>query len=1089
MKIHQFHPSIVKGDAISNEIFLIQQILIKHHYDSQIYACNIGDGLENKIKKLSSIKINEEDVLIVHHSMGFDDFDFITNLKCKKVLIYHNITPENFFDNEYIKKYVRLGLRQTEKYKDYMNLSYADSNFSRRELIAMGYKNVGVIPVQISLNRFDDININKELDEKLKNNINILFVGRIVKNKKQIDVIKAYEKYKNLFNNTAKIYLIGDLSNIEYVTLVNNYIKRNGLENDVILTGKVSEEDLKTYYSNASIFLCMSEHEGFGVPLLEAMKNNVPVLAYESSAIKETMDIGGITFTDKDYNLIAGLIDEIVLNKELKNKIISVQKERIDKLVNTDTEKLILQLIDDLKNKKQEKLQLQGPFETSYSLAIINKELIEHINKKNEFDVSLYATEGPGDYDVDPKNLVDKPLAKKLYLKSKDVVYPDITIRNMYPPRVNDVNGAINFQYFAWEESVIPEDIINNFNNNLNAIGTLSEFVTNQLIENGINIPVTTTGNGVFLPDNFNTLPKYKLKTKKKIKFLNISSAFPRKGIDVLLKAYFKAFNKNDDVCLVLKSFPNPHNKIEEMLKKYQNENSPEVEWINKDLSKDQLYGLYKACDCYVSTSRGEGFGLPIAEAMLAKIPTIVCNNSGMKDFANENTSLVYSYEIEKSNTHIKINNKISTWFEPKIDELISLLKYFYANKDSDKIKEIVNNAYKFISEEYSWDKVADKWINFINDIKEHSYHHKVALVSTWNSKCGIAEYSKLLYNSTKYRVDYEIFPNKVRTLSLDEQFVRKRLWKDASDSNEKALIKSLLEARSDIILIEYNFGFFSLDNLKEIINSVTQFKKIIIEFHKTDDAILNNKKVSLKSIVSSINKCAAIIVHQELDKKRLVSFGVKEEIIDIIHHGQILSPYVPSKIVKEQNGINSKHVIGTYGFLLPHKGQLELIKATKILKGKYDDILLIMSTALFDSKESKEYFNECVKYIKENNLENNVYLNANFVSNEESISILSNADLCVLPYFNTGESASGAVRFVASLNRPLVLSKQPIFEELKDCSYQFERVDPIDIANAINKTFESDNTKMLDNLQRYLKENSWYNISKKYIDLLDKIK
>lgn len=1090
MKIHQFHPSIVKGDAISNEVFLIQKLLEKNNYISDIYADNIGEGLENKIKKLDTIKISKDDILIIHHSMGFDSFEKITSLSCKKVLIYHNITPEHFFDNDYIKKYVRIGLKQTEEYKNYVDFAYADSNFSRRELVAMGYKNIGVLPVQISLDRFNNTEINNELDKALKEQENILFTGRIVKNKKQIDVIKTFQLYKKYFNDKAKLFLIGDKSNAEYLAQVERFIKSNDLQNSVFLPGKVSEQDLKTYYLNASVFLCMSEHEGFGVPLLEAMKLEIPVVAYDSSAIRETMDIGGITFEEKNYSLIAALIDEIVKNKELRNKIIKVQNDRISKLEKTDTEKLLNQMIEKFNSNNLESLQLQGPFETSYSLAIVNKELIENIYKKGVYDVSIYPTEGPGDYTVNDKDLIDKPLAKKLYEKSKNVVYPDITIRNMYPPRVNDVNGAYNFQFFGWEESIIPEKFISGFNKCLNGIGTMSDYVTKQLIECGLSIPVVTTGVGVSLPENFNDIKPYKLSTKKRVKFLNISSAFPRKGIDVLLKAYFKAFTISDDVCLVLKTFPNPHNNVKELLKELQTTNSPEVEWIDVDLPKNELYGLYKASNCYVSTSRGEGFGLPVAEAMLAKIPTIVCNNTGLKDFANEDTSLVYGYTIEKAKTHIKTQNgTVSTWCEPNEKELTKLLRYFYENIDSETIKEKIEKAYNLIKNEFSWGKVSERWINFIDQIKNDSYHYKVALVSTWNSKCGIAEYSKLLLNATKYHVDYEIFPNKNVLISPDESFVRKRLWKDASDSNVNQLISALKDCLSDIVLIQFNFGFFSLENLKKIIEEVSKTKKIVLEIHKTEDAILNNKKVSFKTISSKLNICSAIIVHQQQDKDRLISFGIKENIIHIIPHGQILAPYVPAKLIKEKNKIQSKHVIGSYGFLLPHKGQYELIQSVKILKEKYQDILLIMSCSIFNSKESKEYHKKCVDFIKENDLENNVYLNSNYLDNNQSISLLENADICALPYHNTGESASGAVRFLTSIRRPLLLSKQNIFKELENCSYQIENVDPQSIADGISYLFENDTSKMIDNLNQYLEKNSWYSIARKYIDLFKLIK
>ena len=172
----------------------------------------------------------------------------------------------------------------------------------------------------------------------------------------------------------------------------------------------------------------------------------------------------------------------------------------------------------------------------------------------------------------------------------------------MYPPRVADSNGALNFQSFAWEESRVPEQYVKSFNKYLDGIGTTSAFVTKALKDSGIVIPICTIGNGVELPCNYEQILPYKLKTSKNNIFLHISSAFPRKGVDLLVQAYCNAFSSYDDVCLVIKTFPNPHNiqlikYIDELAK---NSESPEIELINEDLPSDKLYGLYKSANCYV---------------------------------------------------------------------------------------------------------------------------------------------------------------------------------------------------------------------------------------------------------------------------------------------------------------------------------------------------------------------------------------------------------------------------------------------------------------------------------------------------------
>ena len=140
------------------KMILIKQILLEEGYESEIYAQHIDKNIKVKILDIKKYECNENDILIIHHSMGFDGYEDIISLKCKKILIYHNITPEKYIQDEYIKKYVKIGLKQAEEYKNHIDYAIADSNYNRRDLINMGYSNkIDVMPVQISIDRFDKI--------------------------------------------------------------------------------------------------------------------------------------------------------------------------------------------------------------------------------------------------------------------------------------------------------------------------------------------------------------------------------------------------------------------------------------------------------------------------------------------------------------------------------------------------------------------------------------------------------------------------------------------------------------------------------------------------------------------------------------------------------------------------------------------------------------------------------------------------------------------------------------------------------------------------------------------------------------------
>ncbi len=1092
MKINQFHSGTAVGDAITNQMFLIQEVLRKNGYESEIYAEHIPKELSKKIKPIHTYNGGAGNVLFVHHSMGMDCFDKIINLKDKKIMIYHNITPEKFFDDEGTKKYIRLGLRQARDYKDYIDYCIAASNYNRRELIHMGHScDIDVMPVQISLDRFDKVTATKKIIDQYADTRNFLFVGRVVWNKRQDDVIKAFAVYNRYYNPTSKLFIVGDDSMQGYIEELKNLASRLKIADSVVFTGKVPEEDLKAYYSIADIFLCMSEHEGFGVPLLEAMKMEVPVVAFRSSAIPETMGGAGVIVTEKNYAYIGALLNELITDQTIYNGIVEKQTERLERLKETDTEQIILSVLDKVEKKSRRRtIQMQGPFESSYSLAIVNRKLIEAMDDSGKADVSIYCTEGPGDYEPNPKDLKDKPHAKALWEKSKQVTYPDITIRNMYPPRVHDVNGGLNFLAFGWEESVIPANYIKNFNQHLSGIGTMSDYVTEKLIECGLKIPVKTMGIGVELAENFAELSPYKLKTKKKVRFLHISSAFPRKGVDVLLKGYYEAFTAEDDVCLVLKTFPNPHNNVAEILEELNAsyDNPPEIEWINEDLSTDDLYSLYKASDCYVQTARGEGFGLPVAEAMLAKVPVIVSANSGMADFCNEKTALLVDYELTPAKTHLTTSDSgnISMWAEPDVDSLIMQLKKFAMGIDKKQLNDMIENAYTLIKTEFSWKKVAERWFDFIEEVENKQYKPKVAMVTTWNSKCGIAEYTKMEIEASMASVDYQVYPNYgVELLSKDEDYVQKRLWHSAFEGNMDALTDGLINSGNEIVHFQFNFGFFELKQLGNAVERIAKEKKVIITFHKTEDSEVAGKMVSLRSIVKQLNQCHALVVHQEKDKELLIQFGINKKIIKLIPLGQISYPEISSSVRKEEKKINSSLVIGSYGFLLPHKGIKEVIGAVAELKNTYPDVLYMPICALHDSQESKSYLKECIEEAERLGVKDNVRFTTDFLPNDDSMRYLQACDVMVMPYKPSMESASGAIRFCLASCRPIITTKQAIFDEFKDCTYQIEKTDKMQIANAIKILTDAEKKRKYVLAEKeQIKKTSWYTTVDKYYDV-----
>ena len=193
----------------------------------------------------------------------------------------------------------------------------------------------------------------------------------------------------------------------------------------------------------------------------------------------------------------------------------------------------------------------------------------------------------------------------------------------------------------------------------------MSRYVAQLLVASGVTVPIEVVGVGVE-PHDASHLPRQpELDDLRSTVFLNIGSGFPRKGVDVLLRAYFDQFSGADDVSLVLKSFPNPHNRIGLLLERLREDHQdpPDVRWIDRDLSHDDIRALYNVASCYVHPARGEGFGLPVAEAMLARVPVIAVAHSGLADFCSEATVETVPFRLEQSDTHVSVAG--SMWAEP----------------------------------------------------------------------------------------------------------------------------------------------------------------------------------------------------------------------------------------------------------------------------------------------------------------------------------------------------------------------------------------------------------------------------------------
>jgi glycosyltransferase involved in cell wall biosynthesis len=334
LTINQTLPTVSYGDAVSNSAIAIMKVLREIGYKSDIFAQDIHPKVQKYVKHIDKYEGRDKsDILIHHFSTGSEVNDYVCNLKnTRKIMVYHNITPKEFFDGYNAVSYslCKKGRQQLIEGKDTYEMALAVSEYNRKELDEIGYRNTKVLPIIIDFSDFKQEPDGKVIKKYSDGNTNILFLGRIAPNKKQEDIIKSFYYYKKYIDKQSRLFIVGSYNGMErYYNELKELVKYLDLE-DVYFTGHIPFKEMLSYYHIADLFLCMSEHEGFCVPLVESMYFKVPIIAYNSCAVPETLGKAGIIVNQKDYRFIAEIINQVIQNKELRDKLIKNQIERLN---------------------------------------------------------------------------------------------------------------------------------------------------------------------------------------------------------------------------------------------------------------------------------------------------------------------------------------------------------------------------------------------------------------------------------------------------------------------------------------------------------------------------------------------------------------------------------------------------------------------------------------------------------------------------------------------------------------------------------------------------------------------------------------
>jgi glycosyltransferase involved in cell wall biosynthesis len=328
--LHQFLMDVSKGDATSDHAFLIRGWLRDWGFDSEIYGAVYDGELVSEVRQFSPRSFIGQDLVIYHHTTGSTTLNHLIERRTPLMLIYHNITPPNFFKraDPAIASQLVTGRQQLNEIRPFVRMALSASSYSEKELNELGFKDTGVLP--IVLNEADyKVAVDKELQSKIrKGEPTMLFVGRLAPNKRQEDLLKLLIYVRQIFPR-AHLILVGGHTGEGYLRWLKYFIERNGLAEAVTLTGHVTQEEMVTYYKSADLFVSMSEHEGFGKPLIESMYFGLPIMAYSAAAVPSTLGESGILFTKKEFEPLAELVGMLYEDSILRQRVIDTQTRRL----------------------------------------------------------------------------------------------------------------------------------------------------------------------------------------------------------------------------------------------------------------------------------------------------------------------------------------------------------------------------------------------------------------------------------------------------------------------------------------------------------------------------------------------------------------------------------------------------------------------------------------------------------------------------------------------------------------------------------------------------------------------------------------
>jgi glycosyltransferase involved in cell wall biosynthesis len=745
-------------------------------------------------------------------------------------------------------------------------------------------------------------------------------------------------------------------------------------------------------------------------------------------------------------------------------------------------------------------IRLEGHINGSYSLAAVNRHLLSRLHTsehppllwlvphEDSQEPKVRSTPGGEQEVVQLNTFTDSAKWQTVDAQQRIALY------HHYPLIEPDPNHGLPVALFFWEESWVPEGMITTLNEHYAGVIVTAWFVKKVLMDSGCTLPIHV----VALPLVANPYAEeshaedlVRVIRYQAVNLLHVSSAFPRKGVDVLLQAFEQLAATDSTLTLTLKTFPNPHNQVEGWVEQYVSAKHRErLRIIIEDYDAAQMAALYQAADIVVLPTRGEGLNMPAIEAGEFSRALVVTGYGAHTDFTPAQHSGWVNYCFDHAQSHFSAGQAV--WVEPSVQSVVQQVQ-----QQSQQLRQrggsaisIVSKLHNAIQERFFSPAAVGSVLAALARLQASAQPDlpaiSLSLYTSWDEPCGVAQYSAHLIDALQavdsaftFSISAPQFTKGQRPHSGEQASSV-----DVSRNWQRGHSPSLANATGQVVWLQHHFAFYELDRAlqRQVEQCRRQGKRVYITLHTTRP-VIDFDTARRRTVATTLAAFDRVFVHTLDDLNYLKRIGLTDNVTQI--------PQGVDTWQDTPRPSSQAPIIGSFGFLLPHKGVNALIEAFAALRKKKalpEGAMLRLVTAVRDEPSSQEELARCQRTAQRLEVANHIEWMTDFLPLEEAQRYLAECSAVVLPYQYTQESSSAAVRTAVAACANILTTPAPIFDEVKEVVWQTRGFDSHDIGEGITRVLsanEEQRSAYHQPREQWLAQRSWPALATRYHGLI----